>query len=308
MCEVTDDPVRAAAVIAAGGLVGMPTETVYGLAADAENEQAVRRVFAAKGRPTDHPLIVHLARAEQVLDGWASDLPRSARTLAELAWPGPLTLLVPAGPRVGVWVTGGRPTVGLRVPAHPLATRMLELFGGGAAAPSANRFGHVSPTSASHVLADLGDSIDLVLDGGPCPIGVESTIVDCTVEPVQVLRPGAITREQIESLLGAVGETSGPSRAAGMLASHYAPRARVIAVESTAEADEYVASLTRSGRRVVILDAAADAVAAARTLYAQLRDADATGADTVVAILPAATGLGHAVRDRLLKAAGPSGE
>lgn len=307
MCEVTVDPARAASVIAAGGLVGIPTETVYGLAADAENERSVRRIFAVKGRPADHPLIVHLARAEQVLDGWTTDLPESARSLAELAWPGPLTLLVPAGPRVGSWVTGGRSTVGLRVPAHPLTTAMLEHFGGGVAAPSANRFGHVSPTLAEHVVTDLGDSIDLVLDGGPCPIGVESTIVDCTVDPVQVLRPGAITVEQIRQLLGTVGDTSGPSRAAGMLESHYAPRARVVVVEDRADADRQEKSLMRSGKSVVTLDASTDTVAAARTLYAQLREADAQGADIVVAVLPAASGLGHAVRDRLIKAAGARG-
>lgn len=283
----------------------MPTETVYGLGADAENEQAVRRVFAVKGRPTDHPLIVHLACAEQITDGWAAEVPDSAAALAAAAWPGPLTLLVPAGPRVGSWVTGGRRTVGLRVPAHPLATAMLEHFGGGVAAPSANRFGHVSPTTVEHVQSDLGDDIDLILDGGACPIGVESTIVDCTTDPVQVLRPGAITPEQIAELCGTVGSASGPSRAAGMLESHYAPRARVLVADDADAARRRADEIAASGARVSILDAAGDVTRAARTLYSQLRDADRSGTDVVIAVLPAAAGLGHAVRDRLLKAAGP---
>lgn len=305
MCDVTLDPRRAAAVIAAGGLVGIPTETVYGLGADAENETAVRRVFAVKGRPTDHPLIVHLAHAEQILDGWVGHLPEPARRLGSAAWPGPITLLVPAGPRVGPWITGGRRSVGLRVPAHPLATAMLEHFGGGVAAPSANRFGHVSPTTVDHVQVDLGDDIDLILDGGACPIGVESTIVDCTTDPVQVLRPGAITPEQIAELCGGIGTTSGPSRAAGMLESHYAPRARVLVTDDVAAARRRAEELSGTGARVTILDAASDVTQAARTLYSQLREADRTGIDVVVAVLPPAVGLGHAVRDRLLKAAGP---
>jgi L-threonylcarbamoyladenylate synthase len=303
--EITTDPIRAAAVLAAGGVIALPTETVYGLAADAENERAVRRVFAIKRRPTDHPLIVHLAEAAQVHDGWADPFPPSAAVLAEACWPGPLTVLVPAGPRVGPWVTGGRTTVGLRVPAHPLATATLAAFGGGAAAPSANRFGRVSPTSAAHVLADLGDDVDLVLDGGECPVGVESTIVDCTVDPAQVLRPGAITAEQVALLLGSVAAAGGPSRAAGMLASHYAPHCRVELVETAEAAARRRDALAAAGGRAEVFDAAEDLVAAARTLYARLRQADADGLDVFVAVLPPAAGLGHALRDRLIKAAAP---
>jgi len=303
--EVTTDPRRAAAVIAAGGVVAIPTETVYGLAADAENEPAVRRVFEIKGRPSDHPLIVHLARAEQVHDGWVAAFPENAALLAETCWPGPLTLLVPAGPRVHPWVTGGRTTVGIRVPAHPLATALLETFGGGVAAPSANRFGRVSPTSAAHVAADLGDDVDLILDGGECPVGVESTIVDCTVSPAQVLRPGAITEEQIGALLGSVAAASGPSRAAGMLASHYAPRCSVILVDEHAEAEATVQQLAAQGHAVAILDAKTDPVTAARTLYASLRTADERGMQYLIAVLPPAAGIGHALRDRLTKAAAP---
>lgn len=297
---MSTDPVdRALEVIRAGGLVAIPTETVYGLAADASNDQAVRRIFAAKGRPVDHPLIVHVARPEQLAE-WAAEVPPAAATLADTCWPGPLTLLVPKAAHVLPVVTGGRDTVGIRVPAHPLTTALLERFGGGLAAPSANRFGMVSPTTAQHVRDDLGDLVDHVLDGGACPVGVESTIVDCTVEPPQILRPGGIPSEQIEHLLGGhVASASGPSRASGMLASHYAPRARVILAESRAEAAVLVADL--DGEELI--DRTDDLVDYAQHLYADLRLADERGARVVVAVLPPAVGLGHAIRDRLAKAA-----
>jgi len=219
---------QALAVLRAGGLVAIPTETVYGLAADASNADAVHRIFAVKGRPVDHPVIVHIADPAE-MGAWASSVPRSAALLGDACWPGPLTLLVPRGPNVLDAVTGGRSTVGLRVPAHPLTLELLHRFDGGLAAPSANRFGRVSPTTADHVRADLGDDVDFVLDGGPSPIGVESTIVDCTVDPPQVLRPGAITADEVAALLRMpLGAADGPSRAPGMLASHYAPRCRVL--------------------------------------------------------------------------------
>jgi L-threonylcarbamoyladenylate synthase len=305
MPPVTTDAVLAARMLSAGGLVAMPTETVYGLAADAENPDAVARVFRVKGRPSSHPLIVHLADVDQLDQGWAESVPPAAVILTQACWPGPLTVLVPAGPRVGPWVTGGRSTVGLRVPAHPLALAMLRSFGGGVAAPSANRFGGVSPTTADHVLADLDDEIDLILDGGPCPVGVESTIVDCTVDPPQVLRPGAITPEQVAALVGALAPASGPSRAAGMLASHYAPRCRVELVDRVDQALARADELHRAGRSARVLDAASDVLHAAQTLYGQLRLADDAGVEVVVAVLPPAVGLGHAVRDRLVKAAAP---
>ncbi|MFZ4720154.1 MAG: L-threonylcarbamoyladenylate synthase [Ilumatobacteraceae bacterium] len=304
----TPDLDRALQVLRAGGLVAIPTETVYGLAADASNEDAVRRIFAAKGRPADHPLIVHVARPEQLTD-WAAHVPPSAARLADTCWPGPLTLLVPKATHVLPVVTGGRDTVGVRVPAHPLTTELLERFGGGLAAPSANRFGMVSPTTADHVRADLGELVDFVLDGGPCPVGVESTIVDCTVDPAQILRPGGIATEQVEELLGGpLGAPSGPSRASGMLASHYAPRARVLLAESPAEAQVLAADLTgeaESGARsaVELIDRSADLVDYAQHLYADLRVADERGAHTIVAVMPPASGLGHAIRDRLTKAA-----
>jgi len=294
--SIVDEAVE---VLRAGGLVGMPTETVYGLAGDASNDAAVRRIFAVKGRPADHPLIVHLADVESITD-WAASVPPAALVLVAACWPGPLTVLVPAADRVSRLVTGGRNTVGLRIPAHPVALELLERFGGGVAAPSANRFGHVSPTTAQHVLDDLGTDVDVVLDGGPCPVGVESTIVDCTTPVPQILRPGGIPNEHIAALLGGeLHQPSGPSRAPGMLASHYAPRARVILAESTAEAAALLAEHTDA----CVVDGTADLPMYAQQLYALLRDADAAGASTVIAVMPPAAGLGHAIRDRLHKAA-----
>ncbi len=298
-----NDIETAVQVLRAGGLVAIPTETVYGLAADASNPDAVRRIFDVKGRPTDHPLIVHLAVAEQ-LGEWAATIPRSAAILADACWPGPLTLLVPRAPHVLDVVTGGRSTLGVRVPAHPLTLTLLARFGGGLAAPSANRFGKVSPTTADHVRADLGDAVDFVLDGGPCPIGVESTIVDCTADPAQVLRPGGIPPEQIAALLDApLDPATGPSRASGMLESHYAPKCRLLLVTDLDEARR----LAYGRPRAEILDEQ-DLARYARSLYSRLRDADDRGVDTVIAVMPPAVGLGHAIRDRLTKAASTPGD
>lgn len=290
---------RALEVLRNGGLVAIPTETVYGLAADASNADAVLRVFAAKGRPEKHPLIVHLATAAE-LPQWVADVPAPAALLAATCWPGPLTILLDKAPHVLDEVTGGLSTVGIRVPAHPLTTELLTRFGGGLAAPSANLFGRVSPTTAEHVQADLGDLVDYVLDGGRCPVGVESTIVDCTVTPPQILRPGGIPSEQIAALLeGRLAAPAGPSRASGMLASHYAPRAKVVLVGSSAEA----LALGYEQPGSVVIDRTDDLVEYARSLYADLRMADAKGIATVIAVMPPATGLGHAIRDRLTKAA-----
>ena len=290
---------RALEILRNGGLVAIPTETVYGLAGDASNEAAVRRIFAAKGRPTDHPLIVHVATADQLGD-WAATVPPAAAVLADMCWPGPLTVLVPKAAHVLSVVTGGRDSVGIRVPAHPLTTELLTRFGGGLAAPSANRFGKVSPTTAAHVIADLGSRVDYVLDGGACPIGVESTIVDCTTVPPQILRPGGIGSEEIIVLLkGALADADGPSRASGMLASHYAPSARVLLVDTATEAVA-VAGHTDGAW---ILDHSTDLVTYAHRLYADLRDADERGVPVIVAVMPPARGLGHAIRDRLSKAA-----
>ena len=290
---------RALEILRNGGLVAIPTETVYGLAGDASNEAAVRRIFEAKGRPADHPLIVHVAAAEQLAD-WAATVPTAAAILADTCWPGPLTLLVPRAVHVLSVVTGGRDTVGIRVPAHPLTTELLTRFGGGLAAPSANRFGKVSPTTAAHVIADLGSRVDYVLDGGACPVGVESTIVDCSVEPSQILRPGGISSEEISELLnGALAAADGSSRASGMLASHYAPSARVVLADTVGEATAVAARTPGTW----ILDHSDDLITYARNLYADLRSADERGVQTIVAVMPAAHGLGHAIRDRLTKAA-----
>lgn len=302
---VTTDVERAAATIRSGGLVAIPTETVYGLAADATNPEAVARIFEVKGRPADHPLIVHLASGEQV-DEWASVIPVAARVLIDAAWPGPLTVIVPRAVGVLDAVTGGHATVGLRVPAHPLALDLLDRVAVGLAAPSANRFGAVSPTTAEHVVRDLGDRLDprrdVILDGGPCPVGVESTIVDCATSPPQILRAGGVPVEDIRRLLaGEIADASGPSRASGMLASHYAPRCAVRLVDSADDAMALRAGTVGSE----VLDLTGDLVAYARELYSRLRDADDRGVATLIAVLPPASGLGHAIRDRLEKAAAP---
>ena len=205
---------QAVRVLRAGGLVAFPTETVYGLGADAEDVQAVERIFAAKGRPRTHPLIAHIGSADQ-LDHWAADVPESARLLAERFWPGPLTLVLWRSNRVPFAVTGGLETVALRVPDHPVALALLSAFGGGVAAPSANRFGSVSPTTARHVREDMGSAVDLVLDGGPCEVGVESTIVDVRGEQLAILRPGGVAREDLERALGhsILMRSNGPIRA-----------------------------------------------------------------------------------------------
>lgn len=302
---VTTDVERAVAAIRAGGLVAIPTETVYGLAADARSRAAVTRIFEVKGRPADHPLIVHLG-AHDDLRRWAAAVPDAADRLTRAAWPGPLTVIVPRADHVLDLITGGRDTVGLRIPAHPMALALLAGAGTALAAPSANRFGSVSPTTAEHVLRDLGDRLDpsrdVILDGGPCPIGVESTIVDCTSTPPQILRAGGIPVEDIERLLdGATAAATGPSRASGMLASHYAPRCEVRLVDSADDA----AALRAGTPGAEILDLTDDPVVYARELYARLRDADDRGVGMLIAVLPPATGLGHAIRDRLAKAAAP---
>ena len=306
----------AVAVLERGGLVAFPTETVYGLGADAADADAVARIFAVKGRPAAHPLIVHIAGTED-LGRFADTVPASALRLTEALWPGPLTVVVRRADHVSPLVAGGAATLALRSPAHPVAQALLEAFGGGIAAPSANRFGRVSPTTAAHVRADLGDDVDLVLDGGPCLVGVESTIVDCTGDQVVVLRPGGVPVEVLEGVLGApVGRRPGAGAPAvpGTLASHYAPRARVVVAGTVAEA---LARAAAAGRRsgvllpratevpegVALLVADEEPAGYARVLYARLRQADQLGLDLLVAVPPAAQGLGVAVADRLRRAA-----
>ncbi len=355
----------AAAVLRRGGLVAFPTETVYGLGADALDPAAVARIFAAKGRPAHDPLIVHVldaAGAAQV----AAILPPAAVRLAAAFWPGPLTLVVPRGRAVPDAVSAGLDSVAVRAPAHPVARALIAAAGVPIAAPSANRFGHTSPTTAGHVMADLAGRVDLVLDGGPADIGVESTVVDCLVDPPAVLRPGGVTLEALREVIPAIrssapelraaameaaaadagggeapsGAETPPLRAPGLLARHYAPRARLVLVRG-ADADVVDAlaaaaeRLVAAGRTVGLLLAAedaaprsaagapgrpetgpgrpglvvrragprADAPAVARALFASLRDLDGAGVDVILARDFGTAGLGLAIRDRLTRAA-----
>jgi L-threonylcarbamoyladenylate synthase len=312
------DVKHAAELLREGELVAFPTETVYGLGADAQSEAAVKKIFEAKGRPADHPLIVHLGAASW-LDDWVTSAPELATALAQRFWPGPLTLVLERGARVPRVVTGGLDSVAVRVPAHPLALELLQAFGSAIAAPSANRFGNVSPTTAEHVRAELGDDV-FILDGGPSNVGVESTIVDLSRGAPVILRPGGVTREALEAVVGAAVPVSATVevRAPGTLETHYAPRARVVLVDDadlTAEANRR----TRAGERVGVLCRAPLAgltpgiaalclpesdEEAARALYAALRELDA-GVDVILAALPEETGLGLAIADRLRRAAGP---
>jgi len=298
----------AARLLQAGGVVALPTETVYGLAADVTNEAAVRRIYAIKGRPLDHPLIVHLPGAE-LIERYAVDVPESAHRLAAAFWPGPLTIVLRKSAEVPFNVTGGQSTVALRTIDHPLTHAILARFGGAVAAPSANRFGRVSPTTAEHVQADLGDDVDLIVDGGPARIGVESTIVDLTGGIPTILRHGAIGATELSAALGTQVATQPGStatvRAPGMLAAHYAPRAALILAEDGAAAAT-AAQLRASGGHVAELTLPADPRSAARSLYASLRALDAQGFDTIVVTLPADIEANAAVRDRLQRAATPA--
>ncbi|HTW83032.1 MAG TPA: L-threonylcarbamoyladenylate synthase [Candidatus Sulfotelmatobacter sp.] len=296
---------RAVAVLRAGGVVALPTETVYGLAADVANPAAIARVYAVKGRPADHPLIVH-AHDLAALDGYVAETTPALRALAARFWPGPLTAVVRRGPRTPLTVTGGQETVAVRIPAHPVTRAILQRFGGAVGAPSANRFGHVSPTTAAHVRADLGDAVDLIVDGGSAAVGVESTIVDLTADVPAVLRAGAITPTQLGSALGrpVVTRVGGSVRTPGNLPSHYAPRARLVLVAPDARVAE-AAARAAAGERVAVLELPGDAAAAARTLYATLRALDVDGYDTIVATLPPDVEENAAVRDRLVRAAAP---
>jgi L-threonylcarbamoyladenylate synthase len=322
------DPTAAAAALLAGGLAVLPTETVYGLGARADDPRAVARVYAAKGRPADHPLIVHVG-APGAIEAWAVSVPDYARTLAAAFWPGPLTLVLPRGGRAGDWVTGGQDTVGLRVPAHPATLAVLAAMDlaeprgapHGVAAPSANRFGRVSPTTASHAVAELGAALDrtrdLVLDGGPCSVGGESTILDCTGPRPLMLRPGGVAADDIAALVGLPVGTGSTLRAPGTLAAHYAPRARVRLV-SADDAAGYepatpvgtVGLLALAGVTtppgLVRLSEPEDVAAFARVLYASLREADALRLREVLAVPPDGPGLAEAVRDRLGRAAAGS--
>ena len=333
-----------------GELVALPTETVYGLGADASNDSAIAKIFAAKGRPAEHPLIVHVAKNSD-LTKWAIDIPPIAKKLTDAFWPGPLTLILKKSARIPLSVTGGQRTVGLRCPAHPLAQKLLHEFAkvgsGIIAAPSANKFGHVSPTTAQHVRDEFGDAL-LILDGGACKVGIESTIVDLsrmkTLKRPVVLRPGAITPEMIRKVIGEmplqpddlpVAKSDAPAaqpRVSGSLAAHYAPMTPLKLLSGDALQIEMDAQLTagnriavlafaamprvkpspvgvgvRNARRLVWISAEADAVSYAQSLYANLRTLDAAQTNVILVEAPPALPDWHAVNDRLGRAATGSG-
>jgi L-threonylcarbamoyladenylate synthase len=296
----------------AGGLVAFPTETVYGLGADACNAEAVARIYAAKGRPADHPLIVHISSMDGLGD-WAADVPKYAISLARDFWPGPMTLVVKRSALAADFVTGGQDTVGVRVPNHPVALGLLEAFaragGKGVAAPSANRFGNVSPTTAQAVSDELRDYLadgDVILDGGPCDVGVESTIIDCTGDVPKILRPGAVTEEMIEHSTGldVLGADGIAIRVSGSLESHYSPIATVVLDQSPVAGQGFIAMAdVVADEGVVRLAAPITHEEFARVLYAALRAADEQGLATVVVAQPAGDGIAIAIRDRLKRAA-----
>jgi L-threonylcarbamoyladenylate synthase len=311
---------RAIDILKQGGLVAFPTETVYGLGADASNSAAVAKIFAAKGRPQDHPVIVHIADLSQ-LGVWAVDIPRAAHLLAERFWPGPLTLILRRAPGVNPTVTGGQATIGLRIPSHPVARQLLRNFGDGIAAPSANRFGRVSPTTAQHVEAEFGGSIDLILDGGACEVGIESTIVDLSRGRAVLLRPGRIGAAEIASVLGEPVQTAYPEnekgdapRAPGTLEAHYAPVTPLSVVDGDGLQREIAA-----GDAVLAfaappegfangqwISASRSAVAFAHDLYANLRRLDTLGCARILVEQPPAEEEWMAVNDRLRRAAAGS--
>jgi L-threonylcarbamoyladenylate synthase len=315
------DITGAVELLRAGALVAFPTETVYGLGANALDAAAVRKVFALKGRPAHHPLIVHLGE-NPVLESWAAEVPRAARILAAAFWPGPLTLILKRASRVPAIVTGGQDTVGLRVPNHPIALELLARFAGGIAAPSANRYGRISPTTAAHVRAEFGARAPLIIDGGPCAVGIESTIIDLSRGRPILLRPGAISASRIAEVievnpeLGPQGDPTTP-RVSGSLPAHYAPHTPLRLVAGDVLGAEVAESLAR-GLRVAVLAAEArrildrrvcwacaanDAPTYARDLYARLRELDASGSAVILVETPPRDEAWLAINDRLRRAA-----
>lgn len=315
---------RAVDLLKAGELVGLPTETVYGLGADAANPAAVAKIFAAKGRPADHPLIVHLP-GDAWLEQWAQDIPQAAWDLAEMFWPGPLTLILKKQPWVPDAVTGGQDTVGLRVPGHPVALELLKAFAdahtkGGIAAPSANRFGRISPTTAAHVQEELGDKVPLILDGGPCQVGIESTIIDLSRDHPEILRPGHISPVLLGEVLGELPtqhQSQDAPRVSGSLESHYAPVTPVRLITPERLLD-FLTLQRHAGIRCGVLayDQPAQAgmphrwqmlpaepAGYAHDLYGALRDLDHQQLDLIVVETPPASPAWHAVQDRLRRAA-----
>jgi L-threonylcarbamoyladenylate synthase len=302
--------VRAAHALRSGSLVAFPTETVYGLGADASDAKAVERIYQVKGRPKDHPLIVHVANM-QAIEDWVEDVPDFAISLARAFWPGPMTLILKRSALAEDFITGGQETVGLRVPNHPIALALLHEFqklgGKGIAAPSANRFGHVSPTSADAVISELAKyltSVDLILDGGLSLVGVESTIIDCTGELPKILRPGAITEEMIMDTTNlSVEKPGGNIRVSGSLEKHYSPRAKVILDIEPKAGDGFIAiSSIKTPDGVIRLAEPRDDEDFARLLYSALRKADDSSLARVIVQQPVGGGIAIAIRDRLLRA------
>lgn len=304
---------QATEILCAGGTVALPSETVYGLGADATNAIAVGKIFSAKNRPTGHPLIIHVKDINSARS-FSNDFNIVAETLASSFWPGPLTLLVNRSSKVMNEITGGRETVALRVPAHETFQRVLHAFSqvgsGAVAAPSANKYGSVSPTTAQHVQNDMGNLINAVLDGGSCIVGIESTIVDCTVDPPAILRQGAITLDLINAALRPTGivateEFTGESRAPGMKLSHYAPVATVKLFENRDALSLYEEECVKTQASFVSILGHEDRELYARELYSLLRDADVLGPQEILVLLPEPIDIGIAIRDRLFKAAAP---
>ena len=302
--------VRAAYALRSGSLVAFPTETVYGLGADASDAKAVERVYQVKGRPKEHPLIVHVANM-QAIEDWVEDVPDFAISLARAFWPGPMTLILKRSALAEDFITGGQETVGLRVPNHPIALALLHEFqklgGKGIAAPSANRFGHVSPTSADAVISELAKyltSVDLILDGGLSLVGVESTIIDCTSELPKILRPGAKTEEMIIDTTNlSVEKPGGNIRVSGSLEKHYSPRAKVILDIEPKAGDGFIAiSSIKTPEGVIRLAEPRDDEDFARLLYSALRKADDSSLARVIVQQPVGGGIAIAIRDRLLRA------
>jgi L-threonylcarbamoyladenylate synthase len=302
---------NAATSLLAGNLVAFPTETVYGLGADASNPDAVAKIYRAKGRPADHPLIVHIGSMDGI-GYWADEIPAYAIDLARNFWPGPMTLILQRSDAAGDFITGGQTTVGLRVPDHVIALALLDsakkIGVKGIAAPSANRFGHVSPTTADAVREELSEYLspeDVILDGGPSTVGVESTIIDCTTDTPHILRPGAITQEMIEEVTGLkVTDSQSEIRVSGSLENHYSPKATVVLNQEPKSGDGFIAMkdvVTPDG--VIRLASPASVEEYARILYASLREADARGLSTICVIPPPGGGLALAIKDRLSRAA-----
>ena len=305
-----DAMARAAQSLKSGSLIAFPTETVYGLGADATNQQAVARIYEVKGRPADHPLIVHVGDMQDIAQ-WSDEIPDYAIALARTFWPGPMTLILKRSSLAQDFITGGQETVGLRVPNHVVALALLNEFkkigGKGIAAPSANRFGHVSPTTAQAVGDELSQylkEVDLILDGGPSQVGVESTIIDCTTQSPKILRPGAITEEMIEEVTKLdLSYDATEIRVSGSLENHYSPSAQVVLDEVPSQGDGFIAlSEIPTPDGVIRLASPANNEDFARVLYAALRSADEQSLSRVVVKQPSGDDISVAIRDRLLRA------